>query len=236
MEKRFDGSEKIGDIVSEFAGASKLFKEFNIDFCCGGNRPLQTVLLQKNIDGEQFMESLNQAYFEAKKEMDPGKDWRQASLSDLIDHVVFKHHAYLQKELSPLSEFVTKILRVHGASHGETLLGLHRLYHLMKLELEQHLMMEEEIVFPLIKQYELQPSAELFQRVAQTIRELEGDHDHVGGYLKEMRVITRQYQLPEDACRTYALTFRKLEEMESDIFEHIHLENNILFPRVSEIA
>jgi len=231
MGQTFNGSETIGEIVACFPGASNLFKEYKIDFCCGGNRTLSAVLEQQQIDKKTFLERLNQLFQKAKESPARDTDWREASLSDLIDHIVQNHHAYLLKELPLLSEFVTKIFRVHGRMHPE-LAQLHKLFHQMKMELEQHLITEEEIVFPLIRKAEQTGDQDDVSKAANTIEELEADHSVVGNLLKEMREVTQDYRLPEDACRTYTVTFQKLEQMESDLFEHIHLENNVLFPRV----
>lgn len=231
MGRTFDGFETVGDIVAGFPGASHLFKEYKIDFCCGGNRALSAVLEEKQMDKTVFLERLNEMLRQAEESRVRDPDWREATSSELIDHIVQIHHAYLLKELPLLSEFVAKILRVHGRMHPE-LAQLHRLFHQMKTELEQHLITEEEIVFPLIRiaeQTGAQPDA---AKAANTIQELETDHRAVGELLKAMREVTQEYRLPEDACRTYTVTFQKLEEMESDLFEHIHLENNVLFPRV----
>lgn len=236
MEKMFTGSETIAEIVSNFPGASNLFKEARIDFCCGGDRTLSAALQQKNINEEPFIQRLNDSYEEmTNRGTDQHTDWRKIPLSDMVDHIVNKHHVYLRKELPLLSEFVTKILRVHGAAHEE-LAKLHKLFHHMKTEFDQHLISEEEVLFPLIKQYEANPSPSLLDQAIQGLDELEKDHSAVGDFLKEMRSVTNDYLLPSGACRTYTLTFQKLEELESDVFEHVHLENNILFPRITEKA
>ncbi len=235
MERSFTGSETVGEIVSAFPGASNLMKEYGIDFCCGDGRPLSEALQQKQIDEENFLEQLNRLYQEARQKPSPDTDFRQMPLGDLIDHIVQNHHAYLLKELPLLSEFVTKIFRVHGAAHPE-LAQLHRLFHQMKTDLEQHLVEEEERVFPLIKDAERAGTREAFRKAHETVAKMEDDHSAVGELLKEMRAITDDYRLPEGACRTYTLTFQKLEELESDMFQHIHLENNVLFPRVERLA
>lgn len=232
MNKKFDGTEKIGDIVTVFPGASNLFKQAQIDFCCGGNRALSTVLRQMDLDEEAFLAELNEAYEKANQQAD-NTDWRAVPYTDLINHVVNTHHAYLNNELPVLSQFVTKILRVHGPNHPE-LSSLHRAFHQLKMDLEQHLVSEEEIVFPLIAEYEKTGSTSALEKALQKIDELESEHDDAGDLLKEMRKITDQYTLPEEACRTYTLTFQKLEQLESDMFQHVHLENNILFPRLRE--
>jgi regulator of cell morphogenesis and NO signaling len=230
MDNRFNGSNSIGEIVASFPGASNLFKDNRIDFCCGGDRALDTVLKQMNLDEVSFIIKLNHMYVEANRTIDPHTNWLEVSSSELIDHVVNAHHGYLIRELPLLSEFVTKILKVHGPNHHE-LTTLHRLFHLLKIEFEQHLIAEESTVFPMIKEYDMNADPELKNQIAKTIFVLEAEHSSVGELLKEIRTITDDYTLPPEACRTYTLTFQKLEDLESDTFEHIHLENNILFPR-----
>lgn len=227
----FDGTETIGEIVAEFHGASNLLKEYRIDFCCGGDRTLSTVLMQQAIDQAAFLGLLNEAYRNAMQQKDPNVDWRTVTYNELIDHVIYNHHAYLNKELPLLRDFVTKILRVHGAEHPE-LVTLHKKFHDLKTELEQHLISEEVIVFPKIREYEQTGSEAALGKAIAAIHELEAEHEHAGDLLKEMRAITNDYTLPEGACRTYTLTFQKLEALEADLFEHIHLENNIMFPRL----
>jgi regulator of cell morphogenesis and NO signaling len=231
MKQTFNGTETIGEIAAGFPGACNLFKEYGIDFCCGGNRKLSVALRQQQIDEAAFLERLNQMYQQARQKLEQDTDWRKEPLSDLIDHIVQNHHAYMNKELPLLGEFVTKILRVHGAAHRE-LSVLHKRFHQLKMEMEQHMILEEEIVFPLIKKAEQTGEQASLSKAAETIEALEAEHSATGQLLKEMREITDDYRLPEDACRTYTLTFRKLEEMEADLFRHIHLENNVLFPRV----
>ncbi|QBP42071.1 iron-sulfur cluster repair di-iron protein [Paenisporosarcina antarctica] len=230
VDNRFNGSDSIGEIVANYPGASKLFKEKRIDFCCGGDRPLSAVLLQQNIEAKSFIEKLNQMNAQANKGTNHDVNWLEVSNMDLIDHVVTTHHIYLKKELPLLSVFVYKILRIHGANHRE-LSKLHELFNLMKIEIDQHLIEEEENVFPIIREYELNSSPRIYNQISNSIFILEADHSGIGDFLNEMRVVTHDYALPPEACRTYTLTYQKLEELEADMFQHIHLENNILFPR-----
>jgi regulator of cell morphogenesis and NO signaling len=235
MEPRFYGEERVGDIVADFPGASNLFKEVAIDFCCGGDRTLSDAIRQKNLDKEEILRRLNESYDQMRdRDARMQNNWREAPVPELIDHIVHVHHAYLRKELPLLSEFTTKILRVHGGSHPE-LTKLHTRFHQLKMELEQHLIAEEEQLFPLLKQLAQNPSAEQSESVKHHIRDLEDDHSAAGDCLKEMRAITNEYTLPPNACRTFTLTYQKLQDLESDLFQHIHLENNVLFPRVEEI-
>lgn len=232
MEQRFNGEEKIGTIVAEYPGASNLFKEVRIDFCCGGDRTLKQAIVQKNLDEQEIIRRLNEGYasFIDKNALSE-KDWRTAPAADLIDYIVDTHHAYLRKELPLLSEFITKILRVHGGAHPE-IAALYKRFHLIKMELDEHLIAEEEVLFPKLKQLADRPSAETIEQTIKELYELEADHSAVGDGLRDMREITNDYALPPDACRTYTLTYQKLAELESDLFQHIHLENNVLFPRV----
>lgn len=226
----FTGKDKIGDIVTRFPGASDIFKQYRIDFCCGGKHTLEETAQKMGIDEGEVIRRLQQAYVEAQERQTQETDWTALSNKELISHIVNRHHAFLTKELPLLSEYVTKILRVHGSHHPE-LSRLHTLFHQFKMEMEQHLIKEETMIFPLIQEYETQPSPELLEKIRQGINELEQEHTQAGDLLKEMRELTHDYQLPTDACHTYTVTFHKLEEAEADTFQHVHLENHILFPR-----
>jgi regulator of cell morphogenesis and NO signaling len=235
MEMIFDRTSKIGDIVARVPKTSNVLKGYRIDFCCGGNRPISEAIEAHNLIEEEVLQKLNAVYHEVKDAQAETKDWEKESYSELIDHVVNTHHAYLNTELPIISEFVTKILRVHGLNHTE-LSRVHRLFHQLKAEMEHHSIKEEMDAFPLIKDYEKEPKEEKLPLLGQVITALENEHDGAGDILKEIRQITNDFELPEDACTTYRLTFQKLEELESDLFQHIHLENNILFPRVLKEA
>jgi regulator of cell morphogenesis and NO signaling len=228
---KFTSENTIGDIVTEFPKASEIFKKYNIDFCCGGNRPLQQALSEKNINETELLSNLNTAYQESQKLQDAHIDWRTAPYTDLVDYIVNKHHAYLHNNMPALGALTTTILKVHGANHKE-LARVHRLYNLLRMDLEQHLITEEQEVFPKIKEYEKTGNKQILQSAVDSIDQLESEHEGAGDILKELRSITNHYQLPEGACGTYERTYTILQEMESDLFEHIHLENNILHPRL----
>ncbi|WP_134687071.1 iron-sulfur cluster repair di-iron protein [Brevibacillus migulae] len=234
MERIFTGSDVVGEIVAAYPGATNLFAQYKIDFCCGGNRSLSSALQQKKIDEASFLTALNAAYQNAHRE-DHGTDWRVAPYPELIDHIVTKHHGYLLTELPLLSEFVTKVMRVHGPEHPE-LARLHHLFHQFKMELETHMMEEEQLVFPKIIEYAESGSQDVLKKAADMIEKLEAEHRAAGELLREMREVTQDYQLPPGACRTYTVTFQKLAELEADMFQHVHLENNIMFPRVIQEA
>ncbi|MCC2249380.1 iron-sulfur cluster repair di-iron protein [Virgibacillus sp. AGTR] len=217
-------------IVKMFSKASDLFKEHQIDFCCNGDRPLKEAFAQNNLDGDAILKELNTNY-QGWQANDSTVDWGTFSISELVDHIVHTHHAYLLEELPALGEFVTKVFRRHGADQPH-LIELHRLYNHFKVEMEEHTLKEENELFPLLKEYELNPNEKLLQQIYETIHKLEKEHDVVGEDLKEMRAITDGYQPPVNACGTYQITYARLAELEDDTFQHVHLENNILFKRI----
>jgi regulator of cell morphogenesis and NO signaling len=231
MNLEFKSSEKIGDIVARFPKASDIFKQYHIDFCCGGDRPLSAAINEQNLNEQEVLEKLTALYNETSSLNTGDTDWTKAAYSQIIDHVVNTHHAYLNVQLPKLSDLTTKILRVHGDHHPE-LKKVHRLFHNLKLELEQHLIKEEEVLFPLIKEYEKNQSEEILEKAVKVLKETEDEHDAAGDIIKELRKITNNFTAPEDGCTSYNLTYIGLEELESDLFQHIHLENNILFKRV----
>jgi regulator of cell morphogenesis and NO signaling len=224
---RFNASQRIGDIVAILPEAGEVFKEYNIDFCCGGHRLLAEALSEQGLDEREVLEKLNKAYEETGK-LANRVDFAGMSSGELIDYIVNTHHVFLKKILPQLGELTTKVLRAHGPNHSE-LFKVHKLYSTLKTELEQHLIKEEEILFPAIKEYVGKPSKDFPDRTGTVLRETEEEHEAAGGILKELRKVTDEYRVPEDGCTTYHMTYEKLQELESDLFRHIHLENNILF-------
>lgn len=233
MSHVFQASDQIGAIVSALPKAVDVFTRHKIDFCCGGQRQLSTAIADQGLATETILTELDQAYAEAEKLREPGRDWRTARLSDLIDHIVNTHHAFLNTTLPELSQLTTTILRVHGANHKE-LAKVHRLFHSLKLELEQHLITEEEEVFPLVKQFESTESRQALDQAIAKVEQLESEHEGAGDILKQLREITEDYAVPPDGCGTFERTYDLLQQLEGDLFRHIHLENNILHPRLRE--
>lgn len=230
----FTKNDKIGFIVVEFPKAAEIFKKYQIDFCCGGDRPLDIALTEQKLDADEVLQQLNSAYNESQQlNAVVSNNWLQASLADLVDYIVVTHHKYLDANLPGISELTLKILRVHGGRHQE--LGkVHKLFNALRTELEEHLITEETILFPLIKQYEQDSDHKHAEQLKQLIQTIENEHEAAGDIIKELRAITGGFTPPEDACTSYKLTYKRIEELESDLFQHIHLENNILHPRVKE--
>jgi len=231
----FNSNQKIGEIVTKFPNAADIFKEYKIDFCCGGDRPLITAINEQGVNEAEILEKINASYEKLQNKLyTNNKNWVEAPFDELVDHIVNVHHGYLYENLPKISELTTKILRVHGGNHPE-LSKVHKLFHTVKMELEAHLIEEETIQYPAIKAYLRSNSEVDLDKAINIINQLQDEHTGAGDILKELRKVTNDYKAPSDGCNTYKLTYAKLEEMESDIFQHIHLENNILFPRLSEL-
>ncbi|PKG21980.1 iron-sulfur cluster repair di-iron protein [Niallia nealsonii] len=229
MTAIFTESMKTGDIVTKFPGASKLFKQYKIDFCCGGNRPIGEVLQEKQLDTKEILDSINTMYQVYNQEDEI--DWTTSSLKNLMDHINEKYHQSTREMLDELSAFVTKVYRVHGQRDSH-LKAVYDNFFLLKKDLEQHLQDEEISIFPYIAAYEQTLADEDLKKAKAEIDHLESEHEEAGEYLKNIRSATNDFEIPEGACNTYRLTYLKLEELESMTFDHIHLENNILFKRI----
>ncbi|MCC5909004.1 MAG: iron-sulfur cluster repair di-iron protein [Clostridiaceae bacterium] len=229
MKTKIYSTDTIGDTASVFPGAMDIFLKYNIDFCCGGNRPLIEAIEEQKLNERVIMEEINEKYEEFIHDKKDLQDFTKYTSHELIDHIVDTHHEYLRNELPQLSKLTAKIFQVHGPTHPELLRKVDALFHGLKDELEQHLVKEEEVLFPLVKAYEKENHVEEKTKILNTIKELEDEHEAAGTLLKELRSITDGYTVPEDVCKTVEFTYRKLEELELDLFQHIHLENNILF-------
>ncbi|SFU35166.1 iron-sulfur cluster repair di-iron protein [Alicyclobacillus macrosporangiidus] len=235
----FKPEEAVGDVVTRFPGAANVFRAYGVDFCCGGHRSIAEAAKEQGISVNELVVKINEQYAEAKDRAQQDVDWSVQSLNDLVDHIVNEHHAYLHTTLPVMSELVTKILGVHGARHPE-LATVHRLFHELKTDLEQHLIEEETRIFPRVIAWSHAVANETsraadpvdLDALVRDLQTLEADHDRTGALLKQLRQVTDGYSVPADGCGTYHYVFQKLEEIEGKTFLHMHLENNVLFPRL----
>lgn len=226
----FTAEHTPAQIVKKFPKASDLFKQNQIDFCCGGHRPLTDAVKEQALNEDDILSELNSSYEDWKKEDQPGTDWDALTASDLIDYITSKYHAQLKDELPALSVYVTKVFHVHG-ERDPHLKELYRIFHEFKAELEEHTIKEDNVVYPLIKEYEQEPSEDLLKQIHEANGTLEAEHDESGHLLKQIREVTNHFTPPEGACNTYQMTYARLKELESKTFDHIHLENNVLFQK-----
>ncbi|WP_066071084.1 iron-sulfur cluster repair di-iron protein [Neobacillus soli] len=219
----------VKDIVNELPKTSDVFKKNRIDFCCGGNIPLSEAVSQNGLNMTTLLEELKDVFEKYENAETDLEVWTNSDSNTIINHVITNYHRVSEEELANLSPYVTKVSRVHGDNHPE-LLKAYELFYEFKKELIEHMAKEEAIVFPLIKQL-ADGTVENREEAIAMIVELEKEHDHAGEILREIRAVTSDFELPLDACGTYRLVYARLEALEGLTFMHVHLENNILFPR-----
>lgn len=212
----------VGTLVTERPSRSRLLSRLGIDFCCGGSKTLGEACREGGLDGEEVLAMI-------RREEDPNEApsaLASAPLGAICDHLEATHHAYLKEALPHLEELLEKVVRVHGARHP-WLAELHAIYVPFAEDLLLHLHKEERVVFPALRRRGEDAVAE----VAAPIGALTRDHDEAGEGLRRLRTLTRDFAPPEGACNTFRALFAGLEELERDLHEHVHVENNILFPR-----
>lgn len=217
------------EIVNEIPKTSDVFKKNRIDFCCGGNIPLSEAAAQKGIQIHTLLEDLKAVAENSSKNDLNIEVWTNSDSNTIINHIIAQFHRATEEELTMLSPYVTKVSRVHGDNHPE-LLKVNELFYEFKKEMLEHMAKEEATVFPLIRRL-ADNTVENREEAIALIAELETEHDHAGELLRQIREITTDYVLPFDACGTYRLVYKRLEDLEGLTFMHVHLENNILFPR-----
>ncbi len=224
----------VSQIAASSLAAVRVFERLGIDYCCGGKRSLVDACREKGYDPSAIGSELESVMSAAST---PAKDWGAAPLRELIEHIVGTHHEYLRRELGPLGARLDKVHRIYNEKYGPTLTGLPEVFAGLRSELEMHMHKEEMVLFPVITAYESAVVAGSplpgtpFGSVANPIRMMELEHDSAGRALADIRTITANYAIPEYACVTYRSLMAGLQELEQDLHMHIHLENNILFPR-----
>jgi regulator of cell morphogenesis and NO signaling len=222
-------SSLVKDIVNELPKTSDVFKKNRIDFCCGGNIPLSEAVAQNKLNMVNLLEELKIVFDQYSNTEKDVTVWIDSDSKTIIDHVITNYHRVSEEELASLSPYVTKVSRVHGDNHPE-LLKMNELFFEFKKELLEHMAKEEAVVFPLIKQLADGTVSNREEAITMII-ELEKEHDYAGEILRQIRAVTSDFELPLDACGTYRLVYARLEALEGLTFMHVHLENNILFPR-----
>lgn len=226
----------VREVATELPQSTRLFEALKIDYCCGGNKPLSEACASAGVDVDAVMEMLIKVTeFEEAETM----DLQNASLPDLITHILNTHHVFTKSELERLETLTAKVIAVHGNNHPE-LIHVGELFKLLSADLKPHMFKEEQILFPYIlamvkakENNHTRPFAP-FGTVNNPIRMMMREHDNAGQILREVRALTSDYKAPADACISYQTLYQALEHLEQDLHQHIHLENNILFPKAVE--
>jgi len=230
-----ENEETLGQIAANDLRKAEVFKKYGLDFCCGGKKTVKEACAEKGIDATKVEQELQQADKAPNTRPLPYGEW---NLDFLADYIVNTHHSYVRKSMPDLSAYANKVKQVHGQQHPE-LIRIHELVEEVIDEMSSHMIKEEKILFPYIKELVSANNGEAHASqlgsVKNPINMMEMEHELVGKNMEEIRQLSNDYTLPEDACASYSLLFRMLEEFEDDLHLHIHLENNILFPKALEV-
>jgi regulator of cell morphogenesis and NO signaling len=227
----------VREIALEQPSSIRVFERFGIDYCCGGRKPLAEACQAGNQSIDEVLAALSAA---ANTAAASPADWAQLPLHELINHIVATHHAYVKTELPRLAVMAQKVVRAHGDSQPH-LLALQATLAQLTEELTNHLMKEEQILFPYIASLEKSIASggalpgSCFGSVSQPIAMMVREHDDAGGLLAEISRLSDRFTTPVGACPTYLGYYAGLMEFQLDLHQHIHLENNILFPRAIEM-
>jgi regulator of cell morphogenesis and NO signaling len=229
--------ETLGEIAAKDLRKAQIFKKYGLDFCCGGKKTVKEACKEKGLDVTRIEQELQQAEKIPASRPLPYNEW---NLDFLADYIVNTHHSYVKKNLPDIKLYADKVAKVHGERHEE-LIPVRELVDGIYTEMMNHMVKEESVLFPYIKELvaaknNTQPLyASHFGTVQNPINMMEMEHEAVAKNLSDIRELTNDYVLPEDACASYSLLYRLLDEFENDLHLHVHLENNILFPKALDI-
>jgi len=211
----------VGRLAAEYPASTRVFARYDLDFCCGGGRPLKEACLRKGID---LIRVTDEILAEIEEAETPDVDWLEAPLTELTQHIVRTYHDPLAEELPRLEAMTRKVVQSHGAKDPARLTELLAVYLDLKNELEDHMAKEEKILFPLIERG-------MGGETETPIAIMEEEHDRAGQALHRIRELTDGFTPPTGACTTWKALWHGLESLERTMHQHIHLENNVLFPR-----
>ena len=230
-------TQTVREIALEQPTAIRVFEQFGIDYCCGGRKPLAEACTAGNLEIDAVIAALEAA---AKKPNPDIENWAGKSLESLSSHIVATHHAYVKRELPRLAQLAQRVVNRHGATKAE-LPAIAATLTQLDEELTQHLAKEEAVLFPYVTSLEQSVSAGMakphscFGTVANPIAMMTREHDTAGTLTAEIHRLSGNFTTPEDACPTFHAFYDGLREFEQNLHQHIHLENNILFPRAIEL-
>ena len=223
----------IGELVAQDYRTASVFKKYGIDFCCQGNRNIHDACIKNNIDPQAVLNDLDKVTNEPGND---GTDYKSWPLDLLADYIEKKHHRYVEAKILEIKPYLEKICKVHGERHPE-LFEIQQQFNSSAGELAAHMKKEEFILFPFVRKMEkakhghLKVSAPQFGSVENPVQMMMSEHTTEGDRFRRIEELSNHYTPPQDGCNTYKVTFALLKEFEQDLHLHIHLENNILFPK-----
>jgi regulator of cell morphogenesis and NO signaling len=226
-------TKTVKELALAYPQTTRVFERLGIDYCCDGARALSEACRLADAPLEATLRALQEAVQAAPQAT---RDWHAEPLTALITHILEQHHAFTRDELDRLPKLFAKVCAAHGEKHPE-LLQLQKLLAELRAELLQHMLKEEQVLFPYLArleqaQQQAQPAPQpFFGTVRNPVRMMMLEHDNAGAMLRELRRLAGDYAAPLDACASYRTLYQALGAFEADLHEHIHLENNLLFPR-----
>jgi regulator of cell morphogenesis and NO signaling len=223
----------LADIVTKNFRNAGIFEKYDLDFCCGGSKTIAQACQENNTDPYLVyseIEKMDSVKVEIPQRVD---DWE---LDIIVDYIIDNHHKFVREMIPIISSHTEKVATVHGGNHPETI-KVAKIFSAVYKELKQHMMKEEEILFPYIKymvkvgKSEAKYEKPYFGRIGNPISMMELEHQSAGESMNSIRKLTNSYAIPLDACNTYKVCLKELKEFEEDLHKHVHLENNVLFPK-----
>lgn len=217
----------VGQLVAEGPARSRVFERWGIDYCCGGKKNLGEVCAKKGLDAATVVRDIEESDAAPQPE---GTDWTQASLTALCDHIQGVHHAYLREALPRLTALTTRVAERH-TEKDPRLAELKAVFDGFRAEMEAHTEREDRILFPAIRSLQSNEVNPIARRISEPIQQMLAEHDDAGAALAKIRELTDGFSPQADACNTHRAMLDALAELELDTHQHVHKENNILFPR-----
>lgn len=234
----FAGSMAVKEVVQRSPRAVRVFEEYGIDYCCGGGKSLIEVCAAADLDVEEILEKLHE--LNHTRDDSGSVSWDTKPLSAITRHIVKVHHEFVRKEIPRIGSLLEKVGSRHGDTHPE-LGDIQRNFAFIAAEMLDHMLKEEQVLFPYIEHLEVArataalPAVPAFGSVARPVECMMREHDRAGSMVREIRRLTKDYTPPDGACPTYRAMLDALHEFEQDLHRHVHLENNILFPKAVEL-
>ena len=230
-------TKSLAQIVTSNHRAASVFEKYQLDFCCNGKRTLEQACQEKDLGPDEILAELTQVTNTNSCSVSVPFD--KLTLTQLTDFIIHTHHSYVKKEMPAILNYLEKVSSKHGERHPE-MIKVFQLFSAVKEEMELHMQKEELVLFPRIKDIEKQvsenkPIVLSPSYILAPVTMMEQEHEHAGSMLAEIRKLTNQFTAPPDACTTYKLSFAALEAFEKDLHQHVHLENNILFPKALKL-
>ncbi len=236
-ETTFTPDISVGEIVAQNYNAAGIFRQFGLDFCCGGGISLKEACEKKKVKLTEIIAELQKLDQNSAGGEENFLAW---DIPFLINYIETTHHNFVRNKIEEISAYAEKVAAVHGEKHPENI-DIHHTFAELAVEMMQHMHAEEDVVFPLINSISAKRkkgaavSADEIQKLKNELAEMESDHDGAGNLMKTIKELSNDFTPPADACTTYQILYKNLEGFELDLHKHVHLENNILFKKAEEL-